>query len=121
MNVGMTSLVGLESRKITVDVGVGEAVCVFSGVGVGVSVNVLVGNAAAVLEAATFAVCAMKVLIKFGSAVGSGAASEGTHAITNTSTVNQIRNFVLRVDIFPLPHPKRSRMQFSYLSTLITV
>jgi hypothetical protein len=103
----MKDRVGLDRMNITVDVNVGEGVYVLSGVGVGVSVNVDVGSTAAVCEAAAFAVCAMNRLMTFGSAVGNGVATAGTHAMTSTTATNPIKIFLIRFDIFPLPHPNR--------------
>ena len=40
------------------------------------------------------------------TAVGKGVANDGTHAMMSARITNQNRNFVLRVDMFPLPHPK---------------
>ena len=105
----MTSGVGEERIKITVEVNVGDGVSVLR-VGVMVTVGVDVGIAAAVRVPAAFAVWAINVLTALGSAVGKGAANDGTHAITSATAVNQNRNFTVRVDIFPLPHPKRIGM-----------
>jgi hypothetical protein len=98
--------VGEERIKITVDVNVGDGVSVFRGVGVRVAVSVDVGSTAAVWDAAAFAVCTINVLTAFGSAVGKGVASDGAHATTSATIMNQNRNFTVRLDIFALPHPK---------------
>jgi hypothetical protein len=99
VKVGMTGTVGVERTKITVDVAVGDMVGL-GRVGVNVGVKVKVGMAATVCVDAALAVCAMMVLISFGSAVGKDVVvMAGPHAITNTSAVNRYRSFVLRVDI----------------------
>lgn len=81
VNVGMTGCVGVERMNMTVDVTVGEGVSV-GRVGVIVGVKVDVGCAAAVCVEAAFAVCAMKMLTAFGSAVGKGAVNVGAQAMT---------------------------------------
>lgn len=87
--------VGLFNKKITVFVGVGEAVCVLRGVGVKVAVGVDVGKDLAVWVAAAFAVWAMNVLTAPGSRVGTtGAPTDGrTHADMNISMVAIINIF----------------------------
>ncbi len=92
---------------MTVDVKVGEGVSV-ARVGVADGVRVSVGWAAAVRVAAAFAVWAINWFTWFGFAVGKGVANDGTHAIMSARIANQNRNFVFRVDMFPLPHPKSS-------------
>jgi hypothetical protein len=122
VNVGTTICVGVERMKMTVEVAVGEGVKVGC-VGVGEGVNVSVGRAAAVCVNAAFAVDTMMVLISFGSVVGYGViAIAGAQARINAIVVNRYRSFALRVDIWPLSHPKRIGMQmFRYFSTRIAV
>ena len=87
--------VGVFKRKMTVFVGVGDAVLVGRNVAVGVAVAVEVGNALDVCVAAALDVCAMKVLTAPGSIVGTtGAPTDGrTHADISISVVAQIRIF----------------------------
>ena len=85
---------------------VGEGVSV-ARVGVMVTVGVEDGIALAVCVDAAFAVCAIMSPTCCGFAVGKGAATEGnTHAVTSATIATQNRNFMVRVDIFPLPHPR---------------
>ena len=103
-----------------VDVAVGEAVAV-ARVGVIVTVGVREGIALAVCVEAAFAVWTMISPTCCGLAVGNGPATEGiTQAVTNATVVSQNRNFMVRVDMVPLPHPRMVRMQaVLYFSTLI--
>lgn len=118
--MGGTCFVGDDRIKITVEVAVGEGVSV-SRVGVKVMVGVEDGIAAAVFVAAAFAVWAIKLFTCCGFAVGNGAATEGiTHAVTSATVVSQNKNLMVRVDMFPLPHPNILGMQVvHYFSTLI--
>lgn len=118
--VGGTIFVGEARIKMMVDVAVGEGVAV-SRVGVMVTVGVEVGIALAVCVEAAFAVWAMKSPTCCGLAVANGAATEGiTQAVTRATVVSKNRNFMVRVDMVPLPHPRRLRMQtVLYFSTLI--
>src|SRR5215216_7151873 len=111
-NVGATTLVGEERMNSTVAVAVGDGVSVLR-VGVIVTVGVDVGIAATVCVNAAFAVCAMNWFTWFASAVGKGVAKEGVHAMTRARIAIQNRNFLVRVDISPLPHPKRIGMLLS--------
>ena len=92
---------GVKKRKCTVAVALGSSVSVLRGVGVKVVVGVNVGRAASVWVAAATAVCAMIVPIEFGSMMGAGAevAKVGTHAMINSSAVNQVRYFIFCVAI----------------------
>lgn len=93
----------------TVAVAVGVGVSVLRGVGVVVGVEVEVGNTLAVWVDAALTVCAMNVPMAAGSDGGNGVASEGTtHAKTMLREINQLISFTLRVDIFPLAHPRSS-------------
>lgn len=74
-------------------VSVGSGVNVLRRVGVKGAVAVSVGMAACVFADAALAVCAIKVLMAFASSGGSGVTMAGTHAITSTSNVNQIKSF----------------------------
>ncbi len=87
--------VGVFNRKITVLVGVGDAVFVLRGVGVNVLVAVDVGIALTVCVAAALAVWAMYVLTAPGSIVGTtGAPTDGsTHADINISIIAQVKIF----------------------------
>jgi len=80
---------------------------VSSGVGVGVPVLVDVGMAAAVRDAAAWAVWAMKTLTWFGSVVGKGVLMVGTQARITARIENHSRRFNLRLAILPLPHPNK--------------
>jgi hypothetical protein len=102
----MTIGVGLDSRNMTVAVAVGVGVSV-RGVGVIVPVGVEEGKAAEVCVEAALTVCAMNVLTATGLAVGTVVVSVGTQARTRLRATNQTSSFILRVDIFPLAHPKQ--------------
>lgn len=106
VNVGITRGVGLDRTNITVDVAVGVGVSV-RGVGVIVPVGVEEGRAADVCVEAAMTVCAINVLTAPGFAVGTVVVNVGTHAKTRLRVSNQMSSFVLRVDIFPLAHPKQ--------------
>ena len=69
---------------------VGSTVKVLRGVGVNVSVG---GIAACVCVDAAFALCAIVVLMAFGSRGGTGVTAEGTHASIKARVVNQRNNF----------------------------
>jgi len=80
------------NTNVTVTVGDGGSVLC------GVGVDVVVGGAfAAVIVNAAFAVCAMIVLIAFGSVVGNGVAPEGAHAMIKINIANQTNKFCLRI------------------------
>ena len=119
IEVAVAGLVGEDRMKITVLVNVGDGVSVLRGVGVIVAVNVDVGWAAAVREEAALAVCAINVFTWFGSAVGNGAPNDGAHAMITARIANQNRNFLLRINIFPLPHSSVGMQGIRYFSTLI--
>ena len=103
----MIGEVGLERMNNTVAVAVGVGVSVLRGVGVVVGVKVEVGNTLAVWVDAALTVCAMNVLTAAGSEGGNGVASDGTtHAKTMLREINQLISLALRVDIFPLAHPR---------------
>lgn len=83
-----------------VDVGnstTGTVVEVASGVKVlrGVDVLVVVGGIASRVRVdAAMAVCAMYVLMAFGSSVGTGVTMEGAHAMTRTNAMLRRKNFL---------------------------
>ena len=74
----------------------GSGVNVFRGVEVTVAVNVDGGIAAMVCVAAAFAVCAIKMLMEFGSVVGRGAGvgRAGAQARISVRVMNQKNNFL---------------------------
>lgn len=76
---------------------VDSGVNVLGGVTVKVAVDVNTGTAAAVCVDAASAVCTIKVLIALGSsgAIGTGIATDGTHAMINAKVVNQNNSFFL--------------------------
>jgi hypothetical protein len=111
VKVGMMIGVGEERIKITVDVGVGEAVTV-GWVGVTEGVRVDVGRTADVWVAAALTVCAMKVPTALASTVGTpGVAIVGTHAITRAIAVTQNNQVVLRVLAIAASFEMRSRLE----------
>jgi len=115
VEVGTTNGVGLERIKITVTVAVGVGVSVLRGVGVNVAVGVELGLAATVSVDAAFTVSAINVLTAPGSRGGIGVEREGTaHANIVLKATSQMSSFVLRVDIFPLAHPKRRPITYHY-------
>ena len=73
-------------------VNVDSGVNVLLSVGVKVSVD---GNASWVCADAASAVWTMYVLMAFGSSGGTGAATDGAHAITKTSATNQKKIFLV--------------------------
>ena len=81
---------------VKVDSGVNE----LGGVTVKVEVDVNTGITAAVCVDAASAVCTIKVLIALGSsgATGTGAATDGTHAMIKAKVVSQSKNFFLLGD-----------------------
>lgn len=90
------------NSKIIVLVTVGVRDFVKVALGVGVSVAVDVGSALAVWVDAASAVCAMILLIAYGSIVGTGggeAVNTGAHAMTRVNAANQNAYFVLRFNM----------------------